>query len=63
MRTFLIVLAVSTLTSIMFWNFGLAARIWPAHPLLCTTVLAWACAVTAQALLTAEAKREKDPKR
>ncbi len=59
MRIFLITLGVSLVTSIGFWNFGVAARIWPAHPLLATTLLAMACGITAQSLLTHDAERNK----
>jgi len=58
MRIFLITLGVSIVTSIMFWNFGLAQRIWPSHPLLCTTLLAWACAMTTQLLPIDDAKQK-----
>jgi hypothetical protein len=59
MRIFLITLWVSIITSIGLWNFGLAQRIWPAHPLLCTTLLAMACGITAQSLLRSDAKQRK----
>ena len=58
-RIFLITLGVSIVASILFWNFGLAQRIWPGHPLLCTTLLAWAAGVMTQTLLTHDAKRRK----
>jgi len=48
---FLIVLAVSIAASIVLWNFGIAAKIWPAHPLLCTTLLAMALAIAVQTSL------------
>jgi hypothetical protein len=48
MIRFLIVLAVSIVASIELWNFGVAAKIWPSHPLLCTTVLAMALAIAVQ---------------
>ena len=57
MRIFLITLGVSLVTSIILWNFGVAERIWPAHPLWCTTLLAMACGITAQKLLTDDAAR------
>ena len=45
MRTFLIVLLVSIVASIVLWNLGLAHLIWPGHPyaatVLCATLLAW----------------------
>jgi len=54
---FLIVLAVSIAASIVLWNFGVAAKIWPAHPLLCATLLAMAVAIAVQTSL-GKAKRK-----
>jgi len=59
MRVFLITLAVSLGASILFWNFGLAFKIWPAHPLLATTLLATACAMATQILLTRDEAAQK----
>jgi hypothetical protein len=59
MRIFLLTLGVSIVATIVFWNFGLAARLWPAHPLICATFFAWVCAIIAQSLLTHDAKQEK----
>jgi hypothetical protein len=52
MRVFLITLAVSLGLSIGLWNFRLAHKIWPAHPLLATTVIAMVCAMAVQTILT-----------
>jgi hypothetical protein len=62
MRIFLITLAVSIITSIGLWNFGIAHRIWPAHPLLCTTLLAMACGILAQTLLINDANHRPSKK-
>jgi predicted tellurium resistance membrane protein TerC len=51
MRIFLIVLAVSIGLSILLWNFGLAQKVWPAHPLLLTTLFAMVCAIAVQTIL------------
>jgi hypothetical protein len=59
MRIFLITLAVSLGASIGFWNFGLAAKIWPAHPLFATTLLATACAMAVQIILTRDEAARK----
>ena len=59
MRVFLITLAVSLGASILFWNFGLAGKVWPAHPLLATTLLAWACATATQIILTRDEAKQK----
>jgi hypothetical protein len=55
MRIFLITLAVCIVTSIGLWNFGLAQRIWPAHPLWCTTLLSMFCGILADKLLRQDA--------
>ena len=59
MKSFLIVLAVSIVASIELWNLGLAAKIWPAHPLVATTVLATAIAMAVQIYLSNETRRSK----
>jgi hypothetical protein len=51
MRVFLIVLVASIVPSILFWNFGLAHKVWPNHPMLLTTVVAGVCAAAVQQLL------------
>jgi len=56
-RIFLIVLAVSIVASIVLWNFGVAASIWPAHPLLATTGLAMVIAIIIQMMLTRDKER------
>jgi hypothetical protein len=63
MRIFLITLGVSIVTSIGLWNLGLAQRIWPEHPLLCTTLLSMACGITTQSLLTSEARQRESKQR
>jgi len=40
MKVFLISLAVSIVQTIIFWNFGVAAKIWPEHPMLLLFILA-----------------------
>ena len=62
MKTFLIVLAVSIVASVELYNFGLAAKIWPAHPVICTTLLAWAIAMAVQFFLRSEARKAKATK-
>jgi hypothetical protein len=59
MKNFLIVLAVSIVASVELWNFGLAAKIWPAHPLIATTVLATVIAMAIQMYLRSDARRAK----
>lgn len=61
MRIFLITLGVCIVTSILLWNFGLAQRIWPAHPLWCTTLLSMFSGILADQLLKQEA-RSRGPK-
>jgi uncharacterized membrane protein YdfJ with MMPL/SSD domain len=51
-RTFLITLTASTVASVILWQLGLAAKIWPAHPLLTTVILAALGAAVVQLFLT-----------
>ena len=59
MRIFLITLLVSTVAGIVLWNFGLAGRIWPAHPIPATTVIAAVCGTVVQLVLTYETAGDK----
>ncbi len=59
MKGFLIVLAVSIVASIEVWNLGLASKIWPAHPLIATTVIATAIAMAVQLYLRNDTRRSK----
>jgi len=59
MRIFLITLLVSTVAGIVLWNFGLASRIWPAHPILATTVIAAVCGTVVQLVLAYETAGQK----
>jgi len=59
MRIFLITLFVSTVASIVLWNFGLAAKIWPAHPILATAAIAAICGTVVQLVLTYETASDK----
>jgi hypothetical protein len=59
MRVFLITLVTSTIASVGFWQFGLAGRVWPAHPLVATILLATACGVAVQIILSGEAGAQK----
>ena len=62
MRVFLITLVVSIFETIVLWGFGLAQKIWPAHPLLVITLIAGVSGIVIQALLSQEARRQL-PKR
>jgi hypothetical protein len=62
LRTFVIVLAVSIGMSIGLWNFGIAPKIWPSHPLLATTLIAMFSAMAVQTILMRDEARQK-PKR
>jgi hypothetical protein len=59
-RIFLITLLVSTVAGIVFWNFGLAFKIWPAHPFLTTVGLAAICGIVVQLVLTYETAGAND---
>jgi hypothetical protein len=52
MRIVLITLLVSTVASVAFWQFGLAYKLWPAHPFFATLVIAVACGIAVQLLLS-----------
>ncbi|MGH9430816.1 MAG: hypothetical protein ACRD3T_04680 [Terriglobia bacterium] len=58
MRIFLVTLLVSAAATIGLWNFGFAHKIWPAHPLLATIIIAGMCGVTAQLLLSYDTTRD-----
>jgi hypothetical protein len=58
-RVFLITLAVSIFETIFLWSFGLAQKIWPAHPLLAITVIAGVSGIVIQALLSQDAHSGK----
>jgi hypothetical protein len=49
-------LLVSTVVSIVFWQFGLAYMVWPAHPFLATLGIAVGCGIAAQLLLSKTAR-------
>jgi hypothetical protein len=59
MRVLLIVLGISLVGSIVLYNFGIAQRIWPAHPALATTLIVGACAVVMQSILSRDAAARK----
>jgi hypothetical protein len=59
MRIFLITLLVSTVGGIVFWNFGLASKIWPSHAFLAAVALAAICGVVVQLVLTYETAGHK----
>ena len=60
MRVFLITLAVSLALSIGLWNFRVAHKIWPSHPLLATTVIAMVCAMAVQTILTRDEAQNRN---
>jgi hypothetical protein len=59
MRVFLIVLGISIVGSIVLYNFGIAQRIWPAHPVLATTLIAGGCAALMQSILSRDSAARK----
>ena len=58
MRNFLITLAVSIGGTIVFWSFGLARFIWPAHPMLATTLIIGLVAIVLPLLLADHTQTE-----
>ena len=59
MRISLITLLVSTVTTIVLWQFGLANKIWPAHPFVAAVALAAICGIAVQLVLTYETTGHK----
>jgi hypothetical protein len=59
MRVFLIVLGISIVGSVVLWNFGIAQRIWPAHPALATTIVVGGCAALMQLILSRDSAARK----
>ena len=60
MRIFLLDLVVSIMGTIVLWQFGLASKIWPAHPMLATTVIIACVAIAVHAILSRD-KANKRP--
>ena len=52
MRTALTTFLVSTAASLALWQFGLAFKIWPAHPFLATLGIATAGGIAVQSVLS-----------
>jgi len=59
MRTFLIVLGLSIVGSVVLYNFGFAQRIWPAQPVLATTIIVGGCAAIMQSILSRDSAAQK----
>jgi len=59
MRTFFFDLLISIIGTIVLWQFGLASRIWPAHPLLATTLIVAACAIATHRILSRDAQSKR----
>ena len=62
LKIFVLTLVASIIVTIGFWNFGLARRISPHHPMLVTAVFAAICAMVVQALVSHEEKQKSAPK-
>ena len=54
MRIVLITFLISTVASVVLWQFGLGAVIWPAHPFLATIGIAATCGIAVQLVLERE---------
>ena len=59
MRILLFDLVVSIMGTIVLWQFGLASKIWPAHPLLATTVIVAGCAIAVHAIVSRETNKQR----
>ena len=57
MRIFLITLVASIVASVVFWNLGLADKIWPGHAFLVTLLFAGIGAGILQQILIRDSKR------
>lgn len=59
LRNFIITLAVSIGGTIVFWSFGLARFIWPAHPMLATSLIIGLIAIVLPSLLADHTQTER----
>ncbi len=59
MRVFLIVLGISFVGSVVLYNFGIAQRMWPAHPALATTIIVGGWAAVMQLILSRDSAARK----
>ena len=59
MRIFVFDLVVSIMGTIVLWQFGLASKIWPAHPMLATTFIVAGCAIAVHAILSRETNKQR----
>jgi hypothetical protein len=50
---------VSILETSVLWSFGLAQKIWPAHPILAITLIAGVSGIVIQALLSQDGRSER----
>ena len=63
MRVFPITLVVSTLETSVLWSFGLAQKIWPAHPILAIIPIAGVSWIVIQAHLSQHGRGERGKSR
>jgi hypothetical protein len=59
-RKFLVTLLVSSVVGVVFWNFGLANKTWPAHSFFTAVALAAICGSVFQLVLTHGNASNKD---
>ena len=59
MRVLLITFLVSTVATVALWQFGLAYKIWPAHPFLAAVAIAAAGGIAIQLLLSRDSASKK----
>jgi hypothetical protein len=57
-RIFLITFVTSTVVGTALWQFGLAHTTWPAHPPLTTIVIAAACGIAVQLVISNDSARD-----
>lgn len=59
MRIFLFDLVVSIAGTLVLWQFGLASKIWPAHPILATCGIIGICAIAVHQILSHETANKR----
>lgn len=59
MRIFLFDLVVSIMGTLVLWQFGLASKIWPAHPMLATTAIVGICAIAVHSILSRDTENKR----
>ena len=59
MRIFLFDILISIAGTLVLWQFGLASKIWPAHPMLATTVIIACIAIAVHRILSRDTANKR----